>query len=93
MSESLRWRKDPKATGLRRAVQGERGHTLWRGDEPVAFLSFDEQERRWHAWVTRDGSAPHARLKGRWALDDVESAKQAAVVAARTIGKLASRRD
>jgi hypothetical protein len=35
----IRWRREPRETGLARVTQGERGYQLWRGNQRLASVS------------------------------------------------------
>lgn len=57
--KQLRWRREPRETGLAGVCQGERGWELRYGGEDVATVSRHGHDRwnptGWHWWARNDG--------------------------------------
>ena len=85
------WKKDERATGLRKVTAGPRGYTLLRDDEALGCLQMPDWGAPWEAWVYRS-DGPNVRLKARFegTSDGLATAKATLLAAVRKHGKLAA---
>jgi hypothetical protein len=79
---ALRWRKDPRETGLAGVCAGPRGHTLYKdGKERVASVNayrdgWGMDYKGWY-WVARGDSIPYKNTCDNPVETDTEAKKEA----------------
>jgi hypothetical protein len=80
MRTPLRWRREPRATGLARVCQGERGYELRRGGVRVGHVSVLYEFGKYSAklgyyWSARIGTDMYNSCSDRPILQSPEEAK------------------